>query len=79
MSLQDVKPGDIVTRNLCGAKMRLKITDITGDVISCGPWTFSKTTGAEIDEELGWDGKTMSGSYIYVESLGDWSAKQGQD
>jgi hypothetical protein len=27
-------------------------------------WTFNKETGAEIDEDLGWDGKTITGSYI---------------
>lgn len=27
-------------------------------------WTFDVVTGAEIDTDLGWDGKTTTGSYL---------------
>jgi hypothetical protein len=43
--------------------MKLKVTEITDKLIICGPWTFSKETGGEVDEYLGWDGKN-TGSYI---------------
>jgi len=62
--------GDKVTRFLGGIPMDLKVTEITDDTIVCGPWTFDKKTGAEIDEEIGWGPPTpeepnrMTGSYI---------------
>lgn len=65
MTLQDVKVGDTVTRNLCGMEMELKVTEITENRIICGSWEFDKKSGAEIDEELGW-GPTMTGSFIYA-------------
>lgn len=55
--------GDIVTRNMCGIKTQLKITEITADKIVCGDWEFDKNTGAEIDEELGWNNE-RTGSYL---------------
>lgn len=58
-----VKIGDIVTRNVCGMKMPLRVTDITDTKIVCGPWEFCRATGAEIDEDLNW-GPLGSGSYI---------------
>lgn len=63
------KVGDEVIRNLGGTvKMPLKVTAVTEDRIICGPWEFDKTTGAEIDEELGWprfeDGVLKTGSIL---------------
>lgn len=58
-----VKVGDSVTRIVGGFPlMTLKVT-LIDEFIHCGPWKFSKKTGAEIDEELGWDEK-YTGSYI---------------
>ena len=45
--------------------MPLKVTDITETRIICGPWEFSRETGGEIDEELGWDG-INTGSLLKV-------------
>lgn len=61
--LKSLVVGDTVTRNMCGVKMPLKISEITDELIICGPWSFSKKTGAEIDEELGWN-ETRSGGSI---------------
>ena len=61
----DLKVGDIVVRDLCGSKMDLTVTDIDDKLIHCGAWTFSKETGCEVDEDLGWDGITTSGSRIF--------------
>jgi hypothetical protein len=58
-----MKVGDIVTRNLAGAEMRLCITEIDETFVHCGPWKFDRKTGAEIDEELGW-GNDGTGSYL---------------
>jgi len=58
--------GDTVTRMLAGAlPIELLISDITENLIVCGPWTFDKVTGAEIDEELGW-GNIVTGSYLVL-------------
>lgn len=54
MTLADLELGDPVVRNLGGVEMVLRVTEMTDDVIECGPWTFDKATGAEIDEELDW-------------------------
>ena len=62
--LSDIKVDDVVTRNLVGVLMKLTVTEVTDDRIKCGSWEFNKKTGYEIDEELGWDGVTRTGSYI---------------
>lgn len=62
--LTDVKVGDTVTRMLAGViPMELTVTNATGTRITCGPWEFDRRTGAEVDEDLGWD-SAHSGSYI---------------
>jgi hypothetical protein len=43
--------------------MILTVTDLTEEVITCGPWTFCRKTGAEIDDDLGW-GEDGTGSYL---------------
>ena len=66
MNFQSVKIGDKVIRILAGSiEMPLKVTDITETRIICGPWEFSRETGGEIDEELGWDG-INTGSLLKV-------------
>jgi len=52
--LRDKEVGDVVVRNLCGAKHELKITKITEDVVHCGPWRFCRTSGMEIDDDCRW-------------------------
>jgi hypothetical protein len=51
-SMFNYQVGDIVTRNLCGCLMQLKVTRVTDTCIECGPWVFDSGTGIEIDEEL---------------------------
>lgn len=64
MKLEDIKAGDTVTRMLAGAvPMELKVDKVDEEYIHCGPWKFSRKTGAEIDDELGWDEST-TGSYL---------------
>jgi len=55
--------GDKVTRIIAGMPMYLEITAIDDQFIYCGDWKFDKFTGAEIDEELGWN-NSSTGSYI---------------
>lgn len=71
----DVKEGDIVTR-LLGGKIPMdlevgridetyiytKSTD--GRVKLSAGWKFRRDNGAEVDEELGWDGIKRTGSYL---------------
>lgn len=64
-----VKAGDKVTRLLAGSlPMELQVTSVDDTYIYCGPpgggWKFLRLTGMEVDEELGWDGITHTGSYI---------------
>jgi hypothetical protein len=64
------KIGDIVDRHLGGwsnSPMQLRISEIDETKIHCGPWCFDKTTGGEIDEDLGWDGRNYTGSFIVPE------------
>jgi hypothetical protein len=58
--------GKVVTRWLAGEiPMDLTITELTDDRIICGDWTFHRTTGAEIDEYLGWGPPPlMTGSFL---------------
>lgn len=57
--------GDVVTRILAGIPMKLRVSEVTPELISCGPWTFDPLTGAEIDEELGWGPPPLAtGSYL---------------
>lgn len=72
--LKDVKPGDVVTRMLAGTiPMKLNVTEVTDDIIYCGPqgigYVFDKKTGAEIDEDLGWGPPPkITGSYLLEEN-----------
>lgn len=63
--LSQLKEGDKITRMLSGIiPMELVITKITETAIFAGLWEFDIETGYEIDLDLGWDGKTVSGSFI---------------
>jgi hypothetical protein len=65
-AFNSVKVGDKVSRHLgLGTAMILVVTGVD-DFIHCGPWTFSKKNGAEIDEDLGWN-EEKSGSYIIAD------------
>jgi hypothetical protein len=60
----NVKIGDVVTRILAGSiPMELRVTEITDKLVICGPWTFDKETGAEIDDDCGWDNE-HTGSFL---------------
>lgn len=62
--LHNVQPGDVVDRMLCGMlPMKLKVSEVNSKEIVCGCYRFDRTTGAELDEEMGWTA-TETGSYI---------------
>lgn len=72
-----MKVGDEAIRILSNTvNIPVVIGEITEDVIKVGSkdgiipweigWTFSKKTLMEIDEDLGWDGITKSGSYLVL-------------
>ncbi len=63
MSFEHVQVGDVVTRDLVGCEMQLKVTAVTEQRIVCGSWEFDRVTGREIDEDLGWD-ELLSGSHL---------------
>lgn len=75
--LATLKVGDFVERSLGGTvPMKMKVIGINERIICVnileegdidfGPtdWEFHRETGAEIDEDLGWDGITITGSYL---------------
>lgn len=64
----EVEVGDIVERTLAGVvTMRLRVTEVTPTLISCGDWTFDPETGMEIDEDLEWGPQyNVTGSFITV-------------
>ncbi len=72
MNLSTVKVGDTVDRYLgCDFRMKpmkLIVSEVNEKEIVCGDWKFSKITGGEIDEYLGWDGYS-TGSVIRVENV----------
>lgn len=68
-SFRAVGVGDIVTRLLAGSiPMTLAVTDVDERFIHCGGpggWKFDRSTGIEVDEELGWGPQFgISGSYL---------------
>lgn len=72
-----LKIGDEVTRILAGKPMKLIVGFIAEGVIHTGSpdgsvpweqgWKFNIETGAEIDEDLGWDGLRTTGSFLVKE------------
>jgi hypothetical protein len=75
IKLQAIKVGDKVKRWIFGIQMELLVGEVSDSIIKCisldgkitlkDGWVFSRLTGAEIDEERGWD-ETETGSYIQV-------------
>lgn len=64
--LHDLQKGDIAVRWMSNIHpQELKVTHIDEDLntIHCGPWTFCRDTGAEIDEDLRW-GQQGTGSVL---------------
>ncbi len=43
-----------------------KTMEIPLSEVTLPTWDFHPTTGAEIDEDLGWDGVTKTGSYLKI-------------
>lgn len=65
--LADIEVGDMVNRMLAGTILHvLRVSEVTRTMIICGPWTFDRKTGAEIDDGLDWGPppKMTTGSYI---------------
>jgi hypothetical protein len=63
---EKVKAGDVVVRMLAGTlPVKLHVSKVTDQVITCSDWEFDRETGAEIDEFLGWGPPPlMTGSYL---------------
>ena len=67
MKLADIQKGTGVTRMVAGQiPQELVVTDASDTQINCGPWTFLRETGGEVDEDLGWDGRN-TGSYLLAD------------
>jgi hypothetical protein len=48
-----IKVGDVIERMLgFSIPMYLNVTNVSKTIIECGNWTFSRTTGLEIDEDI---------------------------
>ena len=49
----NLKVGDEVIRWLAGTvEMKLRVTALTDDIVTCGWWTFDRKTGVEIDDDI---------------------------
>lgn len=68
--MHEISVGDVIIREIAGHYMPLIVTAITPERIIAGHYEFDRTTGGEIDEELGWDGKKLTGSVIVARILG---------
>lgn len=73
MKFGHIKEGDVVTRMLAGTiPMELVVGHVDETMIYIGKpgeggWKFRRDNGAEVDEDLGWDGINLTGSYIKPE------------
>ena len=63
---ENIEVGDVVVRMLDGTlPMKLRVSKVTAQVITCVDWEFDRATGAEIDELLGWGPPPlMTGSFL---------------
>jgi hypothetical protein len=51
--MKEIEVGDVVTRMLAGdTPINIYVTEITDDLIICGPWKFDKYTLCEIDDNI---------------------------
>ncbi len=53
-SITGLKVGDNAVRWLAGLPMRVRVTEVTDDLVKCGAWEFDRDTGAEVDADLDW-------------------------
>lgn len=50
---QSIKVGDIIERMLGFAiPIYVIVSEITDNLIICGPWTFDRKTGIEVDDDI---------------------------
>jgi len=84
MSFEHIKVGDTPTRMLAGKiALQLVVGKVDEEFIYCGSgpsdslkvkwedgWKFRRTNGAEVDEDLGWDGIKSTGSFL-INDQGD--------
>ena len=78
MKFGHIEVGDRVTRLLAGTvPMKLIVGKVDDNFIYTATpdgainiengWKFRRENGAEVDEELGWDGIKMTGSFLTLE------------
>lgn len=64
----NARVGEMVTRVVDGQVNRdLIVTAVTAKVVICGPWTFCRETGQEIDKR----GDRTNGSHIQTKKILD--------
>jgi len=57
--------GDKVTRVAAGTPMGIfTVSAVDEGLIRCGPWTFDRLTGIEVDPELGWGPGGLVGTWL---------------
>lgn len=82
-----LKKGDLVTRMLAGVcAVETEVTLVDDDFVYTSPpganwpieqgWKFRRSNGAEVDEELGFDGITLTGSYLVHEEQKEHNERQ---
>lgn len=69
---REIKVGMVVTRVLAGVvTMPLEVTEVTSRFVTCDWWHFDRATGAEVDEELGWDTKRTGSVLTEMQQQGE--------
>lgn len=68
MTLRDLLPGMTATRMLSGTiPVKIIVSEVTDtEILTVGGWKFCRSTGAEIDEDLGWGPDTYTGSFLVL-------------
>ena len=71
-TFRSLRVGDRVTRFAVGQSMgEFKVTAVQEGLVHCGPWTFDRITGIEVDCELGWGPDGLVGTWLVHPSRED--------
>ena len=64
-TFRSLQPGDRVTRVAAGKPMGVfTVSAVDEALVHCGPWSFDRVTGIEVDPELGWGPGGLIGTWL---------------
>lgn len=71
-TFRSLQPGDRVTRVAAGKPMGVfTVSAVDEALVHCGPWSFDRVTGIEVDPELGWGPGGLIGTWLVHPSSED--------